>query len=323
MSSHRMFLLAVLLGTAACAHRAPQPEAKARPIATEGSRLAVPGGTIWYRVVGGGPGTPLVLLHGGPGGSSVYLRSMEALASERVVVRYDQLGGGKSDVVKDTALFNVDHFVEELDSLRRFLGLQRVHVYGHSWGATLAVEYYRAHPQHVASLVLASGALNMPAFYAHVAQLMARLPEAEARAIRQQDLGQPYDTAALQAAAHDMNTRYMTRHPVIAEMDTFDRSLNPAIGDHMNGSSALRPNGTLKDYDASPFLRQVRVPTLFIVGEYDIMDPETIRAQAQLTPGARFVVIPGSAHNEQWDNPTANNEAIRAFLRDVDARPRR
>ncbi len=325
MRSRTLVVLAFLAsaGGTTCVRRAPPPStpapAQARPIATEGTRLAVPGGAIWYRVVGSGSATPLILLHGGPGASSVYLRSMEALSEDRVVVRYDQLGGGKSDVVKDTTVFNIAHFVEELDSLRRFLGLERVHLYGHSWGATLALEYYRAHPRHVASLILASGALNMPAFYAHVAQLMASLPDPEARAIRQQDLGQPYDTAALQLAAHDMNTRYMSRHPVVAELDTFARSLNPAISDHMNGTSALRPNGTLKDYDARPFLKQVRVPTLFIVGEYDLMDPAGIREQAQLTPGARLVVIPRSGHNMQWDNPEANNETVRAFLRAVDA----
>ena len=118
-----------------------------RPVPTDGSRLAVPGGQIWYRVVGRGSGTPVILLHGGPGNPSVYLKSLEALGDERVVVRYDQLGAGYSDVVHDTALFNIPHFVEELEQLRRHLALDRVHLYGHSWGATLAVEYYRAHPE--------------------------------------------------------------------------------------------------------------------------------------------------------------------------------
>jgi len=60
-----------------------------RPEPTEGSRLAVPGGRIWYRVTGGGSGIPLILLHGGPGNPSVYLKSLEALGNERIVVRYD------------------------------------------------------------------------------------------------------------------------------------------------------------------------------------------------------------------------------------------
>src|SRR5881397_3536000 len=110
------------------------------------ARLAVPGGSIWYKVSGIAKGTPVVLLHGGPGFSSYYLKPFEDLGGDRVVVRYDQLGGGKSDKITDTAMFNTGHFVQELDSLRARLGYSRWHVLGHSWGTILALEYYRAHP---------------------------------------------------------------------------------------------------------------------------------------------------------------------------------
>ena len=74
------------------------------------------------------------------------------LAAAQLVVRYDQLGGGKSDRITDTTLFTIAHFVRELDLLRAHLGYSKVHLLGHSWGTILALEYYRAHPEHVASL---------------------------------------------------------------------------------------------------------------------------------------------------------------------------
>ena len=80
------------------------------------ARLAVPGGNIWYKVSGTNAGTPLVLLHGGPGFNSFYLKPFEDLGDDRIVVRYDQLGGGKSDTTSDTTLFTIAHFVQELDS---------------------------------------------------------------------------------------------------------------------------------------------------------------------------------------------------------------
>ncbi|MDQ6719031.1 MAG: hypothetical protein M3Z17_11890, partial [Gemmatimonadota bacterium] len=86
------------------------------------SFLAVPDGKIWYRVVGAGTATPAILLHGGPGFSSYYLKPYEeGLKSDRRIVRYDQLGAGHSDVITDTAMFNIAHFVNELDSLRAHL----------------------------------------------------------------------------------------------------------------------------------------------------------------------------------------------------------
>lgn len=98
----------------------------------------VPGGKVWYRVVGGGDRTPLLLLHGGPGSPSYYLEPLGALADERPVVFYDQLGAGRSDQPTDTTLWRVDRFVEELAAVRAALGLDEVHILGHSWGTMLA-----------------------------------------------------------------------------------------------------------------------------------------------------------------------------------------
>jgi len=314
------FTALVLLLIAPCSVLRAQGTAATRRALTDGSRLAVPGGNIWYRVVGGGGGTPVILLHGGPGNPSVYLKSLEALGDERLVVRYDQLGAGYSDVVHDTALFNVRHFVEELELLRRHLALERVHLYGHSWGATLALEYCRAYPQHVASLTLASETLDLPAFAANVRRLFAEMPDSLARAVRLRVAGQPYDSASLRAAMTEFRSHF-TRTPVVAERDTLTTLTNPEVAAYMMGTSPFTPTGTLRQYDATPFLSQVHVPVLFTVGEFDVAGPEIVKRHASLTPGARFVLIPGAGHHTQWDNLPATLAAVRSFLRDVDSRP--
>jgi proline iminopeptidase len=314
----RTTALVLLLVAPVCALRA-QDTTAIRPALTNGSRLAVPGGEIWYRIVGGGSSTPVILLHGGPGNPSVYLKSLEALGDERVVVRYDQLGAGYSDVVHDTALFNTRHFVEELELLRRYLGRDRVHLYGHSWGAILALEYYRAYPAHVASLTLAGETLDIPAFAANVRGLFQAMPDSLSRAVRLRAAGAPYDSTAFQTAMKEFRSHF-TRSPVPAERDTLGRLTNPEIAAYMLGTSPFTPSGTLRQYDATPFLGQVKVPVLFIVGEFDVAGPEIVRHHASLTPGARFVVIPNAGHHTQWDNAPATLAAVRSFLRDVDSR---
>jgi pimeloyl-ACP methyl ester carboxylesterase len=113
---------------------------------------------------------------------------------------------------------------------------------------------------------------------------------------------------------------HFTRSPVQAEMDTLSRLLNPEIANYMLGTSPFEPSGTLRQYDATPFLSQIRVPVLFLVGEFDVAGPENVRHHASLTPGARFVVIPNAGHHTQWDNAAATLGAVRSFLRDVDSR---
>lgn len=322
MAKSALLGLSALLATtllSPAAIRAQQPTA-AKPVTTEGSRLAVPGGTIWYRVVGARGATPLVVLHGGPGIPSVYLKSMEALGDERVVVRYDQLGAGYSDVVKDTALFTIPRFVQELDSLRAHLGFERMHVYGHSWGSILALEYYRAHPAHVASLVLASPVLDMPAFFANQPKLLAAISEAALRAAELQESGQPFDTAAFRAGMREFGKRHIQHTVPRPDADTMRMLENGLVAAHMNGSSVLTPNGTLKNYDATSFLKHITAPVLYVVGETDFSGPEIAARFAGLTPNARLVVLPGAGHMTTWDNPAANLDAIRTFLHEVDRR---
>ena len=314
----RMISLMLLLVAPFCTLAAQ--DTTTRVTLTNGSRLAVPGGEIWYRVVGGGRGIPVVLLHGGPGNPSVYLKSLEALGDERVVVRYDQLGAGYSDVVHDTTLFTIPHFVEELDLLRRHLGIDRLNLYGHSWGAILALEYYRAHPQQVASLILASETLDIPGFFGNVRRIFADMPDSMARAVRARADHAPYDSVAFQAAMREFRSHF-TRTPVPAEMDTLTRLLNPEVAAYMLGTSPFAPSGTLRRYDATPYLGKVSVPVLFLVGEFDVAGPEIVKRHASLTPGAQFVVIPNAGHHIQWDNPTATLAAIRSFLKGADSRP--
>ena len=101
----------------------------------------MPGGRVWYRIMGTGDRTPLLLLHGGPGGRSCAFSVLSDLASNRRVIYYDQLGSGRSDRPNDLSLWRTDRFVEELDAVRTALDLRELHLLGHSWGGTLATEY--------------------------------------------------------------------------------------------------------------------------------------------------------------------------------------
>ena len=281
--------------------------------------LAVDGGNIFYKVSGGGTATPVILLHGGPGYGSFYLKPMEALADERPVVRYDQLGNGKSDRLTDTTKMNIAHFVAELEALRAHLGYDKVHVVGHSWGTILGYEYYRAHPQHVASLTLMSAALDIPEWERNANRLVRTLSDSAQKAIAAATKAGKWDSKEYEAANNEFMSRYVVRHIRQADWDSTMATVGMDQYMYFQGPSEFTIVGTLKSYNVTAGLEDIAVPTLFTVGQFDEANPDFITRQAKLVPGARVVVIDTAAHLTMWDNPDQTVKAVREFLAQVDA----
>jgi proline iminopeptidase len=324
--SARVLLAALwLLGAAGCrapsaAHRGPSSVGTAALAQGDGT-LAVPGGRIWYRVVGSGPGTPLLLIHGGPGGRSCRLHELRALADERPVIFYDQLGTGRSERPADTTYWNVAHFVGEVTAIRRALGLHEVHLLGHSWGGTVAAEYLLTQGLGgVRSVTLAAPLLSTPRWIADARVLVSQMPDTLQRVIASAEASRRYDTPAFAAANDSFSVRYNTRRAPSAEARA-DCVGAPGNGDMyraMWGPSEFSATGTLRDYDRTARLGELRLPVLLMAGEFDEARPETMYDFQRRIPGARVAIIPGAAHGMMNDEPAATVAAVRAFLRDAE-----
>jgi proline iminopeptidase len=138
----------------------------------------VPGGKIYWRKFGVGDKTPLLTLHGGPGSSHNYLLPLQALADERPVIFYDQLGCGRADAPEDDSVYTIQRSVDELDAVRAALGLDRVVLLGHSWGALLAVEYLcQGRGKGVERLILSGAMASIPQAIAGFERLFATMPD--------------------------------------------------------------------------------------------------------------------------------------------------
>src|SRR2546425_9229064 len=105
-----------------------------------------------------GDGLPVVVLHGGPGAHHDYLLPQyDLLARGRTLLYYDQRGGGRSPVGRDTPVGWREH-VADLEALRRHWSIDRLTLLGYSWGGLLAVLYWLEHPERVDRLALVSPA---------------------------------------------------------------------------------------------------------------------------------------------------------------------
>src|SRR3990167_7411094 len=124
--------------------------------------IKVIGGKVWCRIVGSeNKGTPLLTLHGGPGGSSGTLVALEALSDDRPIIFYDQLGAGNSDRPEDDSLWTLNRYIDEVEAVRAALNIENFHLFGHSWGSLLAAEYALREPRRVQSLFLSSPLLSV------------------------------------------------------------------------------------------------------------------------------------------------------------------
>lgn len=131
------------------------------------------------------------------------------------MILYDQLGSGRSDRPTDTTLFQIDRYVRELDSLRRALRLDRVHLYGHSWGTMLALEYLATHPRGVVSVTLASQVISMAAWAADGKALVATLPDSVQGVIATHEANGTTSSPEYQAA----NLRSFDRSATLAQLE--------------------------------------------------------------------------------------------------------
>jgi pimeloyl-ACP methyl ester carboxylesterase len=197
--------------------------------------LPVRGGRIWYRVSGTGQGTPMVLLHGGPGAGSYYLKPFEDIGDDRPVIRYDQLGAGKSDRLTDTTLMRIPRFVEELDSLRRALKIEKWFVNGHSWGTVLALEYYKAHPKHVAGIVFGGSVFDWRAYARETEAWTKQLTDSSQRAIAAWKQGGSPEAPGFKAATDEFYAKFVWRRPVKADLDDHGRVWQRAVRLHAGG----------------------------------------------------------------------------------------
>ena len=284
-------------------------------------RIAVPGGNVFWRRFGNGSGIPLLVIHGGPGLTSGYLESFTALSDARPVFMWDQLDCGRSDCPKNPDLWTLERFVEELDLVRAALTPGPVHILGHSWGTTLAMEWLvTRRPAGIASVTFASPCLSTPRWIEDARALVAELsPDAQA-AIAEAERTGNFQTPGYQAAAWGEWIRaHIVRQLPPESIESLiglliEQNANLEMLEYMWGPSDFTVTGSLRSFDRTSDLGTLTMPVLFQCGEFDEARPDTVREQAGRTPHAELAIIAGAGHLTMIDAPELANGAIRNFL---------
>jgi proline-specific peptidase len=286
-------------------------------------RVPVQGGNIYVRVNGqlDGARAPLLFVHGGPGAALWQFFPALPLATDRAVILYDQLDCGRSDAPGDPANWTVEHFVDEIEAVRGALGIERLHILGHSWGGIVANRYAARRPRGLRSLILQGAPLSARRFEAGIRTLAAQLPAEQAAimAARHREGIGAVDNAAYRQAV----TAFMRRHvfrtsvrdvamPYMAPTpeDRGNAVAAALIGDDLLGGFG----GVLAGFDDEPLLSRIEVPTLLLRGEFDIVTQGATRALLPLLRNGTYAEIAAAGHMAQFDQPSGWRDALAAFV---------
>lgn len=277
--------------------------------------IEVAGGKVWYRINGEGNKTPIVLLHGGPGSSSYYLDPLKVLSKDRPVIFIDQLGCGRSTRITDTTLMTIEHYVEELEQVRKALQLEDFILYGHSWGTMLGIDYYLRYPGEVKAIIFHSPLFSTDLWIKDADTLITSLPDSVQVVIRENEKNKTYTSDAYMSAVKLYYSKFLTRKELPKTKTDSGRMYSGTnVYEFMWGPSEFTATGNLLNYDRVDRLKEVAVPTLLLTGEYDEARPGTVRYFQSLIPGSEFTVINNSGHVTMHDNLPETIAAIDQFL---------
>ncbi len=297
------------------------------PLLPDDGFVDVPGGRVAFRVIGSGSSTPVLFIHGGPGGSSCsFVDNVGGIAADRPVILYDQLGSGHSDRIRDLKqLARLPRFVDEIDAIRSELNLQEVHLVGHSWGTAVALEYLlTAEPTGIKSAVFVSPIFGTDRWIADANKLVAELPAEAQKAVRLAVESGDFDSSEFEAANDLFWSNFGIRTPdehLNLEACEKEPGGDSGLYRYMWGPSEFISNGTLKDYDQIGRLEELELPVLFVTGQYDEARPETVRFFHELVQSSEFKVLPDAGHVVFLDQTDMFNNALADFFEEVESRP--
>jgi L-proline amide hydrolase len=313
-----------LLGLAGATALAPLARAQTGwtpPAPDRELMVPVRGGKIYVRVNGDlkGPRAPVVCAHGGPGGSHYYFLPSLEMASERAVILYDQLDSGQSERPNDPTNWTVERFVSEVDAIRVALDLPRLHLVGHSWGSTIALEYAARQPGGLQSVTLGSPLISTKSWTQSTLAQLAKLPPDVIETINRLEAAGDTANPAYAKAMLVFYRQYASRRPPPAYVREYVQArglaTNEKLYQGMWGPGEIRATGSLKTYDGEPLLPRVTAPALVITGEHDEMTADVLKPLVARMPAANLVVVPDAGHGMPATHAEPYVAAVRAHLR--------
>lgn len=281
---------------------------------------------VWTKTLGNSPTMKLLLLNGGPGATHEYFECMESFLPGRGIelIYYDQLGCGNSDNPKDTSMWDLPRYVEEVEQVRQALHLDKDNFYllGHSWGGILATEYALKYQQHLKGLIISNMMVSCPDYGKYAEEVLAkqfdpkvlaRIRDIEAR----KDFSNPEYMGLLQPNFYE---KHILRMPGAQWPEPVNRSfmkMNQSLYVTMQGPSEFGISGKLLKWDRKKEIRNLSVPALSIGGEFDTMDPKHMKWMATQFQNGSYLYCANGSHMSMYDDQQTYMTGLIKFITGV------
>ena len=336
------FLLVVLLGLSSAACNSNNQNSNANYYDTTGRTDIVSGGVkmipietakgtfnVWTKRVGNNPRIKVLLLHGGPGATHEYFECFDSFLPQEGIeyYYYDQLGSAYSDNPNDTSFWNIPRFVEEVETVRKALGMDSTNFYllGHSWGGILATEYALKYQQNLKGLIISNMVPSIPDYVKYANEVLGpQLPKEILSQIRAFESKGDYTNPMYLKLINDY---YYPQHVIRMPVNNWPNPVVRAFA-RMNYPLYLRMQGpsefgvvgdaVLKNWDRKADLPKIKVPTLSIGGEFDTMDPKAMEAMAKGVQNGTYLYCPKGSHMSMYDDQQTYFTGLINFIKKVD-----
>ncbi len=281
---------------------------------------------VWTKRIGNNPKIKLLLLNGGPGGTHECFESFENfLPAEGIeFIYYDQLGCGNSDNPKDTSMWDLPRYVEEVEQVRVALGLNKDNFYllGHSWGGILAMQYALKYQDNIKGLIISNMMSSAPAYGKYAQEVLAKQFDPKVLdTIRQIEAkGDFANPKYMELLLPNFYAKHICRIPLDKWPDPLNRcfaKLNQSLYVTMQGPSEFGVSGKLEKWDVSKQLPTIKTATLVIGATYDTMDPEHMKWMSTQVQNGRFLLCANGSHCALYDDQQVYMQGLISFIKDV------
>ena len=256
----------------------------------------------YYRIVGECTGNkkPLLLLHGGPGSTHNYFEVLDKIAEDgRSVIMYDQLGCGLSRTPSRPDLWCAKTWIEELIQLRKYLGLDEIHLLGQSWGGMQAIQYACEYkPKGIKSYILSSTLPSAALWEKEQRRRIKYLPKQMQEAIRKAEENNDYSSKEYKEAEDEFMLRYCSGPIDENSPECLKRPKFSGTEAYVTawGENEFTPSGTLKNFDFLDEIKNIKEPCLIISGLLDLCSPLIAKTMYDRIPNSKWELFEFSRH---------------------------